>query len=96
MARAQALPASYTLTMGTVGDAYDNAMAESFFASLECELIDRRSKKTKTEARVAILLGLKLGITRSHKGIKQQFPINFEAWRISLPMSCSVGMPRHE
>ena len=30
-------------SMGTVGDAYDNAMAESFFATLECELIDRRS-----------------------------------------------------
>jgi putative transposase len=30
-------------SMGTVGDAYDNAMAESFFASLECELIARRS-----------------------------------------------------
>jgi putative transposase len=28
-------------SMGSVGDAYDNAMAESFFASLECELIDR-------------------------------------------------------
>jgi putative transposase len=28
--------------MGTVGDAYDNAMAESFFATLECELLDRR------------------------------------------------------
>jgi putative transposase len=38
-------------SMGSVGDAYDNAMAESFFASLECELIDRRSFKTKTEAR---------------------------------------------
>ena len=40
--------------MGTVGDAYDNAMAESFFATLECELIDRRSWKTHTEARLAI------------------------------------------
>lgn len=38
----------------TVGDAYDNAMAESFFATLECELIDRRSWKTKAEARLAI------------------------------------------
>ena len=36
-------------SMGTVGDAYDNAMAESVFASLECELVDRRSFKTKTE-----------------------------------------------
>jgi transposase InsO family protein len=41
-------------SMGSVGDAYDNAMAESFFASLECELIDRRSWKNKTEARLAI------------------------------------------
>ena len=41
-------------SMGTVGDAYDNAMAESFFASLECELIARRSWKTKTEARLAV------------------------------------------
>ena len=41
-------------SMGTVGDAYDNAMAESFFATLECELIDRRSWQTKTEARLAL------------------------------------------
>jgi hypothetical protein len=27
--------------MGSVGDAYDNAMCESFFATLECELLDR-------------------------------------------------------
>jgi integrase-like protein len=41
-------------SMGTVGHAYDNAMAESVFASLECELIERRSFKTKTEARLAV------------------------------------------
>ena len=41
-------------SMGSVGDAYDNAMAESFFASLECELIDRQSWQTKTEARLAL------------------------------------------
>ena len=28
-------------SMGSVGDAYDNAMCESFFATLECELLDR-------------------------------------------------------
>ena len=37
--------------MGTVGDAYDNAIAESFFASLECELIESRYWKSRTEAR---------------------------------------------
>ena len=40
-------------SMGTVGDAYYNAMAESFFASLECELINRRSWKSQDEARTA-------------------------------------------
>jgi putative transposase len=29
-------------SMGSVGDAYDNAMCESFFATLECELLARR------------------------------------------------------
>ncbi len=50
-------------SMGTVGDAYDNAMAESFFATLECELIDRRSWKTKTEARLAIFTWIEFGTT---------------------------------
>jgi len=39
--------------MGSVGDCYDNAMCESFFATLECELLDRRKFATKAEARVA-------------------------------------------
>jgi putative transposase len=36
---------------GSVGDCYDNAMCESFFATLECELIDRRRFRTQDEAR---------------------------------------------
>ncbi len=40
--------------MGSVGDAYDNAMCESFFATLECELLDRHKFQTKAEARMAI------------------------------------------
>ena len=39
---------------GSVGDAYDNAMCESFFATLECELLDRRRFQSHTEARMAI------------------------------------------
>ena len=38
----------------TAGDCYDNAMAESFFATLECELIDRRAFQIQAEARMAI------------------------------------------
>ena len=38
-------------SMGSVGDAYDNAMCESFFATLECELLCRRRFQTQAEAR---------------------------------------------
>jgi len=40
--------------MGSVGDCFDNAMCESFFATLECELLDRKSFKTQAEARMAV------------------------------------------
>jgi putative transposase len=40
-------------SMGSVGDAYDNAMCESFFATLECELLERRRFASQAEARVA-------------------------------------------
>ena len=39
---------------GSAGDCFDNAMAESFFATLECELIDRRTFETHAEARMAV------------------------------------------
>ena len=41
-------------SMGSVGDCFDNAMCERFFATLECELLDRRRFETHTQARMAI------------------------------------------
>jgi putative transposase len=41
-------------SVGSVGDAYDNAMAESFFATLECALLDRRCFHTHSQAKLAI------------------------------------------
>jgi putative transposase len=40
--------------MGSVGDAYDNAMCESFFATLECAVLDRDRFRTQADARLAI------------------------------------------
>ncbi len=40
-------------SMGSVGDAYDNAMAESFFSTLEAELLSRRRFASQTEAKMA-------------------------------------------
>ena len=67
-------------SMGTVGDAYDNAMAESFFATLECELIDRRSWQTKTEARMALFTYIEgwYNPRRRHSALGQVSPARFE------------------
>ena len=67
-------------SMGSVGDAYDNAMAESFFASLECELIDRRSFQTKAAARVALFTYIEgwYNPRRRHSGLGRVSPITFE------------------
>lgn len=43
-------------SMGSVGDCFDNAMAESFFASLECEVLDRNTFHTREQARSAIFV----------------------------------------
>ncbi len=77
-------------SMGTVGDAYDNAMAESFFATLECELIDRRKWETKTEARLALFTYIEgwYNPRRRHSALGQTSPANFERRH-----SDSAGMP---
>jgi putative transposase len=66
--------------MGTVGDAYNNAMAESFFATLERELIDRRSWPTKTKARLALFTYIEgwYNPRRRHSALGQMSPANFE------------------
>lgn len=66
--------------MGSVGDAYDNAMAESFFASLECELIDRRVWQTLTQARPATFTWIEgwYNPQRLHSSLGYLSPINFE------------------
>ena len=42
-------------SMGSVGDCYDNAMCESFFATVECELLDRVTLRTPAAARTAVM-----------------------------------------
>ena len=82
-------------SMGTVGDAYDNAMAESFFASLECELIDRRTFKTKTEARLAVFTYIEgwYNPRRRHSALAYQSPLNFER---THPHNTCLPRPRSE
>lgn len=46
--------AGIEISMGSRGDALDNALCESFFKTLKAELIDRRSWPTKQEVRIAV------------------------------------------
>jgi putative transposase len=70
-------------SMGSVGDAYDNAMCESFFASLECELLDRRRFGNQAEARMAILDYLEgfYNPRRRHSALGYLSPMDFERQR---------------
>ena len=67
-------------SMGTVGDAYDNAMAESFFATLECELIDRSHFATRDEARRQVFDFVEIFYNRwrKHSSLGYRSPAEYE------------------
>ena len=67
-------------TMGSVGDCHDNAMCESFFAPLECELIDRQRFRSQAEARLQIFQYIEgwYNPHRRHSAIDYLSPINYE------------------
>jgi putative transposase len=68
-------------SMGTVGDALDNAMAESFFSTLQCELLDRRSWETRAELAAAIFEYIEAFYNprRRHSSIGYLSPVEFES-----------------
>jgi hypothetical protein len=62
------------------GDAFDNALAESFFASLESELIDRTSWVTQAQARAAVFEYIEVFYDRQgrHSALGYLSPEEFE------------------
>ena len=66
--------------MGSVGDCFDNAMTEGFFATLECELLDRTSFKNRTEARLAVFDFIEgfYNTHRRHSALGYVSPAEFE------------------
>jgi putative transposase len=72
--------AGISMSMGSTGDAHDNAMAESFFASLETELIDRSSWRTRADARVAVFDYIEAFYNprRRHSALGYLSPAEFE------------------
>jgi putative transposase len=65
---------------GSVGEAYDNAMCESFFATLECQLIDRRRFRSHNEARIPVFQFIEGFYNRSrrHSALGYLSPVEYE------------------
>lgn len=75
-------------SMGSIGDCYDNAMAESFFATLECELLSRSVFRTHAEARAALFDYLEIFYNRRrrHSALGYLSPDAFERSWLETPV----------
>jgi len=80
-------------SMGSVGDCYDNAMCESFFATLECELLDRVTLRTPAEARTAVFDFIEgwYNPTRRHSSLDYISPVEFERQAARPPTAAPSG-----
>jgi len=75
--------AGIEISMGSVGDCYDNAMAESFCATLECELLDGRAFRTRAAARTALFAFIEVFYNRQrrHSALGYLAPEEYERRR---------------
>ncbi len=67
-------------SMGTIGDCYDNAMMESFWGTLQLEVLDRKKWKTREELANAIFEWIECWYNpvRRHSSIGMRSPVEFE------------------
>lgn len=72
--------AGVALSMGTVGDPWDNAVAETFFASLETELLRRERFETRKQARIRVFWYIECfyNTRRRHSYLGQISPTEYE------------------
>jgi putative transposase len=90
-------------SMRSVGDAYDNAMAESFFATLECELLARRRFRSQAETQVAVFNFIEgwYNPRRRHSNLGYHSPSNFERYyrqtnAVPRPVTHRQSRPRSQ
>jgi putative transposase len=67
-------------SMGSRGDAFDNAACESFISTIKNELLNRRSWKSRDQARLAVFEYIEIFYNprRRHSGLGQLSPVEFE------------------
>jgi len=75
--------AGIAISMGSKGDAYDNAVAESFFATLKKELIHRQSWPTRQELSRAVFEYIEefYNHERRHSTLNMHTPASYEQTR---------------
>jgi putative transposase len=68
-------------SMGTVGDCYDNAPMESFWGSMQIELLNRKSWKTVVELSAAMAEWIEdfYNPLRRHSSLNYLTPNEYEA-----------------
>lgn len=68
-------------SMGSVGDCYDNAMMESFWGTLQLEVLDTKAWQTREELANAVFEWIECWYnpTRRHSSIGMRSPVTFEA-----------------
>jgi len=76
----QARAAGITQSMGSRGDCFDNAVAESFFATIKKELIHRRSWPTRAELSTEVFdyIAIFYNRQRRHSTLGQRSPVDYE------------------
>jgi putative transposase len=74
-------------SMGSVGDCYDNALCESFFATVQCELLDRVTLHNPREARAVVFDFIEgfYNSRRRHSALDYHSPIAFEQQQAETP-----------
>jgi putative transposase len=80
-------------SMGSRGDAYDNALAESFISTIKMELIDRQSWKTKDQARLAVFRYIETFYNplRRHSALGMRSPDEYEKMTSNQPEAASAA-----
>jgi len=79
--------------MGSVGDAYDNALCERFFATLECELLDRARFRSPADARRALFEYIEgwYNPRRRHSALGYESPLHYERLHAVTAQEVMVG-----
>jgi transposase InsO family protein len=77
--------AGIAVSMGSRGDAYDNAVAETFFATLKKELVNRRTWPSRLELQSATFEYIEAFYNRQrrHSTLNMLSPVNYEQLRLS-------------